>query len=87
MSTPLGYPSRVSGPALVWLVVGLVSSVAMIAVVVALVRHVFVLGRALARFQEEVTPIASAISSEGTRAGSRSRDASSRSPGRPFGRS
>jgi hypothetical protein len=77
----------VSGPALVWLVVGLVSSVAMIAVVVALARHVFVLGRALARFQEEVTPIASAISSEGARAGSHSRDASSRSPGRPLGRS
>ena len=76
-----------SGPALVWLIVGLVSSVAMIAVLVALVRHVFVLGRALARFQEEITPIASAIASESARAGSRSRDASSlslgRSPGRP----
>ena len=74
-----------SGPALVWLVVGLVSSVAMIAVLVALIRHVFVLGRALARFQEEVTPIASVISSEGVRAGSRSRDASSLR--RPLGRS
>jgi hypothetical protein len=76
----------VSGPALVWLVVGLVSSIAMIAVLVGLVRHIFVLGRALARFQEEVTPIASAISSDGARAGSRSRDASSRSVGRPLGR-
>lgn len=71
-----------SGPALAWLVVGLVSSVAMIAVLVALVRHVFVLGRALARFQEEVTPIASSIAGEGARAGSRSRGASARSLGR-----
>jgi hypothetical protein len=77
----------VSGPALAWLVVGLVSSVAMIAVLFALVRHVFVLGRALARFQEEVTPIASSIASEGARTGSRadsrSRGASARSLGRP----
>jgi hypothetical protein len=69
----------VSGPALVWLVVSLVSSVAMIAVLVALMRHVFVLGRALARFQEEVTPIASSIASEGDRADSRSRGALARS--------
>jgi len=63
----------------VWLVVGLVSSVAMIAVLLALVRHVLVLGRALARFQEEVTPIASSIASEGDRADSSSRDAVARS--------
>lgn len=72
-----------SGPALVWLVVGLVSSAAMIAVVVALVRHVMVLGRALARFQEEVSPIAEAITSEGARAGTRS----ARLSERPLGRS
>jgi len=75
-----------SGPAMTWLVVGLVSSVAMIAVLVALVRHVLVLGRALARFQQEVTAVASEVSSEGARAGSRSRGMSARSPGRSPGR-
>jgi hypothetical protein len=73
----------VSGPAIVWLVIGLVSSVAMIAVLVALVRHVFVLGRALTRFQEEVSPIAASIASQGARAGSRSRGATARPLGRP----
>ncbi len=68
-----------SGPAIVWLVVGLVSSVAMIAVLLALVRHVLVLGRALARFQEEVTPIASSIAGEGDRDASSSREALARS--------
>ena len=76
-----------SGPALVWLVVGLVSSIAMVAVLIALIRHVFVLGRVLARFQDEVTPIASSIANEGARAGARSRSISAgavgRSPGRP----
>ncbi|MEP7032943.1 MAG: hypothetical protein ABI879_03075 [Actinomycetota bacterium] len=75
-----------SGPALVWLVVGLVSGIAMAAVLIALIRHVFVLGRALARFQDEVTPIASSIANEGARAGARSRSSSAGSRGRPRGR-
>jgi hypothetical protein len=75
----------VSGPALTWLVIGLVSSVAMIAILVALVRHVLVLGRALARFQQEVSTVASEVTSEGARAGSRSRGISARSPGRSPG--
>ena len=61
-----------SGPAVVWLVVGLLSITAVLAVAIALVRHVIVLGRALSRFQEEVEPVARAISDEGARAGARS---------------
>ena len=44
--------------ALVWLVVGLVSLTAVLAVLIALIRHLFVLGRAASRFQEEVSPLA-----------------------------
>ena len=61
-----------SGPAVVWLVVGLLSIAAVLAVAIALVRHVIVLGRALSRFQEEVEPVARAISDESARAGARS---------------
>jgi hypothetical protein len=74
----------VSTPFVVWLVVILVSTLAMAAAVIALVRHVMVLGRTLRRFQEEVSPIATEISSEGDRAASR---AARMSAERPFGRS
>lgn len=47
--------------ALVWLVVGLLSLVAVLAVLISLIRHVFVLGRAARRFQEEVGPITEEI--------------------------
>jgi hypothetical protein len=40
--------------ALVWLVVGLLSLVVVLAVLIALIRHLFVLGRAAGRFQDEV---------------------------------
>ena len=40
-----------SGVALVWLVVGLISTAAVLAVVIGLVRHVLVLGRSFTRFQ------------------------------------
>jgi len=66
-----------SGPAIAWLVLGLVTTVAVLALLIALVRHVFVLGRALGRFQEEVGPIARDIASEGDRAAHRSRRLSS----------
>ena len=61
-----------SGPAIVWLIVGLLTTVAVSALLVALVRHVFVLARALGRFQQEVGPIAQDIASEGERAATRS---------------
>ena len=47
--------------ALVWLVVGLLSLTAVLAVLIALIRHLFVLGRAASRFQAEVSPLAREI--------------------------
>ena len=46
-------------PAAVWIIVGVVSTLAITVVLVGLVRHVLLLGRTLRRFQEEVQPIAS----------------------------
>jgi Na+-transporting methylmalonyl-CoA/oxaloacetate decarboxylase gamma subunit len=57
--------------ALVWLVIGLLTVVAVLALLIALIRHVLVLGRAARRFQEEVTPIAEDISALSDRASSR----------------
>lgn len=69
-----------SGVAVVWLVVALVSTAAVVAVLVALVLHVMVLVRALGRFQREVTPLAREIAAEGDRAAARSQRLE-----RPFG--
>ena len=71
-----------SGPAIVWLIVGLLSTIAVSALLIALVRHVIVLARALGRFQQEVSPIARDIASAGERASSRSQRAGAE---RPFG--
>ena len=46
-----------SATAVVWLTVGLVTTVAMIAMLVALVRHVLLVGRATGRLNDEVAPI------------------------------
>ena len=40
-----------------WLTVGLVTTVAMIAMLVALVRHILLIGRAARRLNDEVAPI------------------------------
>jgi hypothetical protein len=61
----------VTGVAVVWLVVALLSTAAVLAVLIGLVRHVLVLWRSLSRFQREVTPIAQEISAEGERAAAR----------------
>lgn len=45
-----------STPAIVWLVVGLLGTAALIAMTVALVRHGLVLGRTVSRFQREASP-------------------------------
>ncbi len=72
-----------SAPVVVWLVVGLVSLMAVAAVLVGLVRHVLLLARTLGRFQEEVSPLAQEIAAESDRATSRT----SAIPGDlPFGR-
>jgi hypothetical protein len=72
----------VSGPAIVWLIVGLLTSIAVSALLIALVRHVIVLARALGRFRQEVSPIARDIASAGEREGTRSKRVSAE---RPFG--
>jgi len=59
--------------ALVWLVVGLLSLVAVLAVLISLIRHVFVLGRAAGRFQDEVGPLTQEIGELADAASDRSR--------------
>ncbi len=71
-----------SGPAIVWLIVGLLTTIAVSALLIALVRHVIVLARVLGRFQQEVSPIAQEIASAGERASTRSQRVSAE---RPFG--
>jgi len=53
---------------LVWFVVGIVSTVAVIAFLIALIRHLLVLGRTARRMQDEVSPIVQEISAESVRA-------------------
>ncbi len=60
-----------SAPAIVWLTVTVVTLAAIVALLAGLVRHVTLLGRTLKRFQEEVTPLAEEIVSEGDRASGR----------------
>ncbi len=60
-----------TGPAGVWIAIGLATTVAILALLIALIRHVLVLGRSLQRFQQEVQPVAEEISAEGERASSR----------------
>ncbi|HEY5905604.1 MAG: hypothetical protein ACAH81_03380 [Actinomycetota bacterium] len=56
---------------LVWFVIGIVSTVAVIAFLIALIRHLLVLGRTARRMQDELSPIVQEISSEGARASDR----------------
>lgn len=58
-------------PAIVWTVVGLVTTAAVIAVLIALVRQFILLGRTLSRFQEEVSPLAQEIAEGADRASTR----------------
>ena len=55
----------------VWLIVAIVSTVAVIACLVALVRHVLILGRSARELQQAVTPFADAITAGGRRASER----------------
>ena len=57
--------------AIVWFVIGLLTVVAVLALLIALIRHLMVLGRAARRFQEEVTPLAEDISALSERASTR----------------
>ena len=68
--------------ALVWFVIGLLTIVAVLALLIPLVRHLMLLGRAARRFQEEVTPIAEDISAMSDRASNRPKARSRRLSGR-----
>jgi len=68
----------VTTTALVWFVIGLLSVAAVLALLIALIRHLIVLGRATRRFQQEVTPLAEEISALSDRASNRSRGLSRR---------
>jgi hypothetical protein len=58
----------------VWLVLTLLSIVALGAVLFGLVREALVLSRSLSRFSEEIGPLASEIGRQGQRAGARGSD-------------
>jgi hypothetical protein len=67
----------------VWFTVGIVSTIAILACLIALMRHMLVLGRTVQRFREEAQPIAEELSDERQRAsehvvaiGARRREAS-----------
>ena len=73
-----------SGPFLVWLAVGLVTTAAIGAMLVALVRHAILLGRTVTRLQQEIQPIAAEIAAESKRVSSRVSQVAAE---RPLGRS
>ncbi len=52
----------------VWFVVGIVSTMAVLACLIGLVRHVLVLGRTVKQLQDEVKPIADDLARERQRA-------------------
>jgi len=60
----------VSAPFIIWLCLGLVTTLAILAVLIALARHVVVLVRSLGRFQREIRPIADEIAAAATRTSS-----------------
>jgi hypothetical protein len=76
-----------SSVVIVWLIVGLVSTVAVLAVLLALAWHVIVLMRTLGRFQRETASVTTEIAAQGDRASARGRRrGAERSFGRPPGR-
>lgn len=56
----------------VWLVVGIVSTVAILACLIGLIRHVLVLARTVKQLQDEVQPIADDLAKERQRASAHS---------------
>ena len=52
----------------VWFVVGIVSTVAVLACLIGLLRHMLILGRTVRQLQEEVRPIADDLAKERQRA-------------------
>jgi hypothetical protein len=56
---------------IVWFVIGIVSTIAVLAFLIALIRHLIVLGRTARLMQDELSPVVQEISAQGTRASSR----------------
>ena len=52
----------------VWFVVGIVSTLAILACLIGLIRHVLILGRTVKQLQDEVRPIADDLAKERQRA-------------------
>ena len=65
---------------LLWLVLSLVAGGALVAICVALVKRLVVLGRALQQFQDEVQPAVDAITRESARAAERGSTMGERTP-------
>lgn len=63
---------------IVWFVIGIVSTLAVLACLAALIRHLMVLGRTARRMQEEIAPIVREISQGTGRAGARASELGSR---------
>jgi hypothetical protein len=55
----------------VWFTIGIVSTIAVLAFLAALIRHLLVLGRTARRMQDELSPVVREISAERMRAGDR----------------
>jgi hypothetical protein len=53
----------------VWFVVGIVSTAAILACLIGLIRHVLVLARTMKQLRDEVRPIADDLARQGQRAG------------------
>jgi hypothetical protein len=58
----------------VWLLISTVATVAVLACLVALVRHLMVLGRAARQLRETLGPMAQEVSREGNRAATRAQN-------------
>ena len=72
---------------LVWLIVAIVTTSALIAFGIALGRHALILGRTVKRFQDEVQPVAEEIAEGSNRASAKaaSMQVPQRPPRRPRG--
>jgi len=67
----------------VWLVIGLISTVAVLVCLVGLVRHALILGRSVQAFQRELQPIVDDLAREGAQASRTGESISRRKPGGP----
>ncbi len=62
-----------STPAVVWLVVALLTTTVVVAMVIGLVRHLIVLYRSIGRFGQEVGPVVQDLSDQAARGAERTR--------------